>query len=343
MSFKKLNLNRELIESVMADNLAKLEPPVSKGNNEVHFRGETSNGENVLVIFFYNSDGTTTISPRGKNIELSKELAAAVADTCLYSDKKSISLFITLEAYDFDNIIDYLLSECNAQEIENRDITGGKQIKLSGSSGDQLVLKYFTRRRRFQVQGKPLSLYEDLISILCEILPYESFVSFQLADIKVDIEPSVIKGELESRLPQSYSFLGEKVQAIISPSLALNKLNIDLEDYTAIAMPALRGLEGYLKKLFYAKGITVEKNFGEVINGNGGQPCVINNKRLIINCACTVAAIEKSYAYWFQNRHGLFHVDGSVETTRVLTQNEAKEIIEYSLKLIEETYTAIPK
>jgi hypothetical protein len=257
-------------------------------------------------------------------------------------DRKSISLFIPLEANDYSAIVEYLQSECDAELTDSKTIPGGTQVKLTGSCGNQIVLKYFTKKANLQVQGKPLSLYEDLIEILSDLLPYEQFVNSQLKLIDVDIDPAIVKSELESRLPQSYDFIGKKVQAIISPSLALNKLNIELEDYTAIAMPVLRGLEGYIKQVFIKKGYTVDKNFGHVINGNHGHPCVINSVKVNINCPYTVSAIEKCYTYWIQQRHGLFHVDGNVETTRILALNDAQGIIDNTLELIETTYAAIP-
>jgi hypothetical protein len=89
MSFKKLNINRTLIENALSESVATLEPAVKKGNNEVHYRATLSNGDNVFLIFFYNSDGTTSISPKDPNIELGKELARHIANNCVYSDRKT--------------------------------------------------------------------------------------------------------------------------------------------------------------------------------------------------------------------------------------------------------------
>lgn len=342
MAFSKLNINRSLIDSTLTNNVESLEPAEQKGRNEVHFKAIMPNGESILLVFYYNVDGTTSISPRGSNVALGSELASTVVSNCLYSDKSNISLFLPLESGDYDTVLDYLKSECGAEVLESKSIAGGTQVKLAGQSGDQLVLKYFTKKSNFQVQGKPLSLYEDLISILCELLPYEEFVSSQLKQIKVDIAPNVVKGELESRLPLSYTYLSDKIRAIISPALSLNKLDIELDDYTAIAMPVLRGLEGYLKQLFTGKGFPIDKSFGSVIDGNGGYPTVQTSVQIAIACPNTVNAIERCYAYWAAQRHGLFHVDATVETSRVLGRDEAYGIIEHTLNLIESTYAAIP-
>jgi hypothetical protein len=347
MSYSKLNINRKLITQVLSNHVESLSTPETKGNNEVHYRGKTQDDNAIFIIFYFNVDGTTSISPRDPNIETGTQLADLIVKECGYSDKKSVELFIPLESDDFDTIIDYLVSECDAIIQEEKVIGGGKQLKLTGSSGSQLILKYYTKKANLQVQGKPLELYEDLIEILSDILPYEQYVKSQLKLMKVELEPSVIKNELECRLTHSYDFLGNKLTAIISPSLALNKLDIELEDYTAVAMPVLRGIEGYLKLLFRSKGYTIERSFGDVIIGNNGNqsisPTLKATVKANINCSYTSDAIEQCYSYWAQQRHGLFHMDAIIETTRTLTKDVANKIIEETLSLIENTYTAIPK
>ncbi|MCI9702169.1 type II toxin-antitoxin system RnlA family toxin [Vibrio parahaemolyticus] len=297
--------------------------------------------QSARMIFYFNSDGTTTISPDNNNKVLGVKLADLIMANCLYNDKKSVGLFIPVSQEDFQATIQYLQEECDAQVIEHKQIQGGEQFKLAGLCGNQLVLKYFTRRSNLQVQGKPLSLYEDLIEILSELLPYEEFVKSQLTQVEVAIEPTVVKGELESRLPHAYGYLEEKTLSIISPALALNKLAIDLEDYTAFAMPVLRGLEGYMKQLLASKGITVGKTFGDIIDGTGGTYRVVDSKKTLIGCPLVIQAIELCYSYWSQERHGLFHVDATIATTRLLTQEEAHQIIDTSLSLIEESCAKI--
>ncbi|CAK2474396.1 Bacterial toxin RNase RnlA/LsoA DBD domain-containing protein [Vibrio crassostreae] len=342
MNLSKLNLNRSLVQGVIAEHVKTLDSVQEKGRNEVHYKATLESGESILLILYYNVDATTSISPSGKNQDLARGIAETVVKRCLYSEKSNISLFLPLDSGDYEAVVEYLKSECDATEIEKKDILGGSQLKLSGPSGDQLVLKYFTKKSNLQVQGKPLSLYEELISILCELLPYEDFVSSQLNQVKVDISPEIVKGELESRLPHAYNYLSEKIRAIISPALSLNKLDIELDDYTPIAMPVLRGLEGYLKQVLAAKGYPIARNFSSVIDGSGGCPCVQEAVKTAINCSNTVLAVEKCYAYWASQRHGLFHVDSIVETSRTLNRDEASAIIEHTLELIESTYTAIP-
>jgi len=53
-------------------------------------------------------------------------------------------------------------------------------------------------------------------------------------------------------------------------------------------------------------------------------------------------AIEKSYKYYRDQRHGLFHIDSTIETTRVISnRSDANNIIEKTFEIIEQTYTSI--
>ncbi len=342
MSYKRLNLNRALIKDAITVEGTTVSGPEEKGNETLFTVFE--NGIRVaLLAVYFNQDGSTSISAKGNTAEVEKggELAKRVKDTCLFSDRASVELSLKMSEQDFNDALEYLIEECSAEETEVKDINGGKQYKLTGASGDTLMVKYYTRRKAMQVQGKPLALYDDLITMLCELLPYEEVVQSQLKQIKVQVAPGVVRDILEGRLPNAYGFLSEKVRSIISPALALSQVDIELDDYTSFAMPVLRGLEGYLKLLFSSKNQTVGKTFGNLIVGGDGKCSVLPNIQTTLNCNKTVAAIEECYDYWADNRHGLFHVDSVTESTRILDRQEADQIITKTLKLIDETYSKI--
>ena len=341
MSYKKLNIDRSHIKEALTIEGTTISGPEVKGN-ETLFTVHENGIRIALLAFYFNKDGTTSIAAKGNTNEIEKglELSELVKTTCLYSDRESVSLSLRMSKQDFDDSIEYLIQECAAENIEEKAINGGTQYKLSGASGDKLIIKYFTRRMTIQVQGKPLALYDDLLKLLCELLPYEDVVKSQLAQIKVNIDPSVIRSELESNLPNAFVFLTERVRSIISPALALSHLNIALDDYSSFVMPVLRGMEGYLKLLFSNKNITIGNNFGDRIHG--GDSCsVLPDTKIELNCSKTVVAIERCYDYWSSQRHGLFHVDSSTETTRILDRDEADKILRKALNLIDETYANI--
>jgi hypothetical protein len=144
---------------------------------------------------------------------------------------------------------------------------------------------------------------------------------------------------LKTLIPNAYDFVGDKLVSIISPALALRKLAIELSDYSCFTFPALRGLEGYVKLLFVHKiGVTIGKDgFGEHFQNNGELKTTIKSKHDLKTCH----AIENSYQYYRNQRHGLFHTDAIIETTRIISnKHDADNIIENVTKIIEETYTS---
>ena len=85
----------------------------------------------------------------------------------------------------------------------------------------------------------------------------------QFESINVKYEPNKILDELQSALPHAYDFLHQKTKSVLTPSLALRRINIELDDYSLFVMPALRGLEAYIKQLFAKKKpvLSIDKNF----------------------------------------------------------------------------------
>lgn len=342
MSYENLKLDRDKILPTLQSLGLGIVGPVLKGK-EIHFQISYANEPDALLVFYYKKDGTTTISTsRGSNKQRSEELATIVSENCLFSNLDNISLYVKVSRDDFNDAIAYLAEECDATLDSETNISGGKQYQYSGSRGDRLTIKFFDKKQAMQVQGKPLFLYSDLIEILCELLPYEQIVKPQFEARKIECTTTEILSELQVALPNAYDFLQDKTRAIISPSLALRRIDIELTDYTAFVMPALRGLEAYLKQLFLLKGISVDshKGFGSYLTGS--IPAKLNSSTTtLLGCSQTVSAIESSYQYWSSQRHVLSHVDGVVSTTRILTRTEADQILCDVLRIIDESYAPL--
>jgi HEPN superfamily RnaseLS-like protein len=147
---------------------------------------------------------------------------------------------------------------------------------------------------------------------------------------------------MSATMPYSFDNLDNTVKAIISPSIALSKLDIELEDYTVIAFPALRGLEGYMKSLFHGKGIVIgKKGFAPHLN-DGYHATLSDNARKSIDCDKTCTAINRCYGYYKDERHGLFHASGILANSRLIKEKkDAVNIVNGVLQLIEESHNLI--
>ena len=144
--------------------------------------------------------------------------------------------------------------------------------------------------------------------------------------------------------PNAYPFLNGVIANIISSSFFLTKIeNEDLPDYSWMIFPILRGLEGVIKKMLLLKGIRVDKYFGEVFEPISSGSTVYRLK----GCHSATmdskhsSTIEKCYNYFVANRHGIFHVNSSLSTTRQIRREEAIDIFNELVELIGNSYLEI--
>lgn len=93
--------------------------------------------------------------------------------------------------------------------------------------------------------------------------------------------------------------------------------------------------------MFCDQGVKVGVSFGgHVSYDDRADISTIDPKHVSIFNVNQVAAIEHSYSYYKKNRHGLFHIDGCIDTSRIVeTKEEAIDILgeifdifEYSCK-----------
>jgi hypothetical protein len=83
----------------------------------------------------------------------------------------------------------------------------------------------------------------------------------------VSVKTSEVQNDMEVLMPRAYGNIDEMILKLLSPSISLRKVSIELEDYSCNAFPALRALEGYIKYMLRLKGVTVGKTFGGVFSG----------------------------------------------------------------------------
>lgn len=346
MSYKNLNLDRARIPSLLAEAVPNGTVSTLLPKGKALECVIKKDGKEALLQFFYNNDGTTTIHYKvGKNFGLSEEVAVYISKNGLLDARANFSLaFKGRETDEVNLLMEYLKSEVGAK-VEETAAPMYTMYKVQGVHSDTLVFKYFTNGT-LQVQGKPLFLYREAISFLSEFLSLEEVIKSQSDVFKVAIDPESVRDELEGVLPTAYSFLGQTVPKILSASIALRRLDLNLEDYSAFVFPVLKGLEGYIKKLFGSKGIEItrEDGFGGVFhkNATGSSFILRPDARSKINCNETCNAIQTCYSLFNKHRHGLFHADSIPDASRIISsRQEAVDLIDTVLAEIENTYGPI--
>ena len=347
MEFKNLNLDRtKLEESIRECSCPDCKVDLREKGNGYHCAIQ-KDGKEILIIFYFNKNGTTTISPKvGKNQDLSLELANCIKERTLITKRKAFSLsFRDVEEDNFSLLLEYL-EELNVEKLEDQDSIDRRLLKFKSPFKDEISITYY-KNKTVLIQGKPLYLYTEVKLFFYEILSFEQVVKTECETYQVDIRPTDVRKELESFLPSAFGFLDEKIINILTPSICLIKLEIELEDYSSLAFPALRGLEGYIRQLLNIKG---KSNGVRNVNKLGSlfEDSVDNYQRLQtfakdeIACVKTCEAIESVYSLYVSKRHPFFHVSTQIQTTPIICKKEdAEALVVDVLKTIEETYSQI--
>ncbi len=156
----------------------------------------------------------------------------------------------------------------------------------------------------------------------------------------VNIKTIEVRNDMKALMPGAYGNIDEMILKLLSPSISLRKVNIDLEDYSCYTFPALRALEGYLKYLFRLKGIKIGNTFGSIFNGDVLSSPIAAQ----IGDEIYQSELEKIYVYFKKSRHVIFHTEQILIGTRLIeNKHEADEIINMVINLIESSYVNIFK
>lgn len=116
----------------------------------------------------------------------------------------------------------------------------------------------------------------------------------------------------------------------MSSALMLCKIGFHLEDYSAVAFPALRGLEGFIKQVLLKSGLRPadKRNIGEYFEQKVVGKFVLQKDYADHVGSPYVNILANSYTLYFNQRHGLFHMATHVETSRILGSfDDARRIV----------------
>ena len=304
-----------------------------------------ADGKKAILDFYYNNDGTTTITTTGTNVEISTVIKTLLEDSCAYTNNnegKTYS-FKKLPSEWAVKLIEYLttiVGESVAHEKVDKQPVHDV-YKFTSKIGDSLIINIY-ENGTITLQGKPAYLYGEAISLLsyCDKVSVDDIVDTINSFHNVDIKIEEVRNEMETLLPRSYSNIDDMVLKLLSPSISLRKVKLPLEDYSCYAFPALRALEGYIKYLFGLKSINIGHNFGGIYD-KGSLTAGVSSQVADVNYQ---GELERLYYYLASNRHVVFHAEQLlIGTTLLEDKQEADEIVNNVLNLIETSYININK
>lgn len=300
-----------------------------------------ANGKPAMLNLYFNNDGTTTITPTGSNPEISSVIKALLESECKYTGNTSGKTYSIkrLPKEWQDKLLEYLF-EIEGVSVEQNfieTVPAHNTYIFSSNFGDKLTINIY-KTGTMTLQGKPAYLYGEAISFLsyCNNISIDDIVDSINGFHNIEVKTSEVRKDMEILMPRAYENLDDTILKLLSPSISLRKVQIDLEDYSCYAFPALRALEGYIKYLFGLKTVTVGHTFYKIFDGDF----------LCQNVADTIGDInyqrelEKLYVYLKNNRHVLFHADQIIIGTKLIEdRHEADEIINTVIHLIDTSYT----
>lgn len=315
--YKDLNIDRKLMEdAVRALGVEGYTYAKAGGTFQMSF---ALDGVMHKLAVYENKNGSTTLSRLNMDALVFAKVAEAIRKECSLGAVGRFDVAIPqFAAESLDSLLEYLVE----QEVQiSSDVyeNGYRMVKLKGPQGDVLTIKRYDNGT-LHMQGRRAMLASLALSFLAEVLNHDQAVNAQLDTFSVRVNLSEISREVEGRLPLSFKRVSAVVRTQLTTALALSKLDIDLPDYSPIAFPALRGLEGFLKTELSSAGLNpgATSMFGEYFEekpGFGHRMRDMQGQHVGEPIASKLAAC---YTVFSNERHGIAHLGLAEHNTRTL-------------------------
>lgn len=290
--------------------------------------------QRTMLKFFPKNGGVYTI---GKSTGLTAhfdKFAEIVKHECCVSTQQKLEFTTKLEDEDFFSLFDFLISESVSIE-EHKEEAHCKVFTATGERGDKIRIKKY-KNKSVQFQGRYLSTAILINDFLCNVLSIQELLTQQISTFKIPITQQQVSAELLDKIPASHDSIHEQVRKQLACSLALSKIDVELEDYCAISFPALRALEGYLFQVlsrnFKPKN---SSKMGEYFERKSDGTYALTPLHAQACDQITAAVAGECYTYWHAERHGTFHMNTVLEATRTISFDDARNICDRVCELIE--------
>lgn len=344
--FSRLNLDidnmEELIKFWSEQNLDSV-TGINRINKENRVSFIIEDGQGDIQIDFIECTGKRyTISSKvGKQQQKSQCIAEYILDSInnASSSKTEIgngfSIVTNLET--FQNVVSLLETDDEIICMEKKRFDEPHkavywQYRFKSQYGDQVVLKYFDKSSRLQMQGKPLYLFGVIQDILIsDKETVEGIVDANIKYYSIDMKKEDLYIEMKEKLGEDlYDFLTSSLRAILSPAFLLYKVEMDIGNYSCLCQPALQALEGYTLKLLTASGVVHnDENLGAYYDYDEKT-----NKHKLNGDTCDIVKDENKitslnmlYALYKSKRHVYSHSTERNWDTNIITDRETADSI----------------
>ncbi len=359
--FKELNLDRTRLRECVEEfwKINNCQACIYSEETTTRHRVKYSVDDcNVIVEFLFIQNGTTTIHTKiGKYTDKGDQLALYIKDKLVGDTRKSIAVSVrNINQEAFDLLIEFLKElkneDSDVTEISVSTISEDlikKTIKVISKYNDSLALTHYKTTNNLLIQGKPLYGYYQISYFLAQFTDLNGFLDIvykgQDAPNTINVDENLIEKELQILLQNAYFDLGEGILKMLRTSYTLKDISIPLPDYSCYVFPALRALEGTMRRLLFNEaGYSIEVDNENSFRGifyrdSIGNFVVTNEFKQEIGNSKICDSLEVCYNYFIQQRHTLFHAnDFTDSSTFIATKENANRIIEKVVKIIDQAY-----
>lgn len=355
--FKGLNIRREEIIpsinkfcSIYFNSFLVDEKFSQKGStrNRLEIKADE---KRFFIDFHFNNDGTTTIEAfGGSEAEIKKELAKFIKDRCQFKDTCSNKWFVAtdIEREDFDAVVEILEeSEFYEETITKSEHENGFMFQCRSKYNEKLTIQYYSSKK-VVVQGRPLLLFNEAITMISELIePSEIPKAFNDC-YEININKDDVTTQYEIKMPNSHNKHPLKLKKVLLQAVYNTNIKGDMFEYSYLASPALRALEGHLKYIYKANSISLEKEpVGSIFYKDGNRYYMKAEYKSKFRESAEIDYVENAYNYYNAQRHSLFHwgdieCESDIDVTRIIENyGQAINLINDTLKLIDEYYLIV--
>lgn len=355
--YKELNFPKEILESSIQDfctpkgiQLNKL----AKSTDKTEYYELIKIGmEKGLFQVFHLNNGKTTFHPKvGQNQILSTELADYLLGKVTFAQGQITSVLVGYQVEDIEPVIELMLDKKHSSgqsffEFDKKEIVGGFRFSIQNSFyKDRLTVSIYNTGR-LVIQGLPLSCHDEFLFQMSAVLNAEGLakvISKTDENVIQLVEQGVIEGNLASIFDGFYQEIPHAIKNMLISGSTLRSIKVKLPDYTCMLFPDLRALEGLIKHIFFINDIEHGDTVGELFDYISSHNYKLKSEvqSQLPNQTISKALVD-AYNFYHKHRHGLFHMNNEVNSSRTITTlDTAIGLTDDIYKLIKNMYKSSP-
>ncbi|MGG3990065.1 type II toxin-antitoxin system RnlA family toxin [Bacillus smithii] len=314
---------------------------------------EEKDGLTFFIDFHFKKNGTTSIETNNGN-ENSREIKKQIAEFIIADPECALGDDVTsgskyyiandIEYDDFEGIMELLCESdyYNSHTKQTRDYF--EQYKFRGVYNESLTIHYYKTKKKILIQGIPLLLFTEAMSLLTELIELDDIPHFFNENYNINLSKNDVEELFDHYFPYSSDKHPVKLKKVLYQAVYNLQIKGDMFTYSYLVFPALKALEGHLKYCLHNYSISLENNKFNMFKFDESRTRYFlkTEHHSKVGDPSRINYFEKAYNFYNRQRHSLFHwADPSlpIDDTRELENiGEARTIILDTFKIIDEYY-----